>query len=166
MTRIRKWWKPVSRFFWPGLGALWALYGVYRLIHNNGYLLPGLDIVAGITLAVVPFTTVKCPNCGDPIPFKRFWDSMEYRHQFTCRRCHAHYGLPAWKVYLQNALLAGFVVTFAVLYFHRVETDMQWVYDFLDAVIFYNAFVILLARFLDYKKLDGDQAQPASKALR
>jgi hypothetical protein len=152
MIRISKWWNSVSRFIWSGIGTLWAIYGVRRLTLNDGDVLGYIAIGAGLTLAIIPLTTKKCPNCDNQSPFERIWMSVYNHEQFACDVCGARYIMPVWSRIFFYAILFGWFVIFVASVFDWINLDIMTVG--FDGIILGNALLLLLVRFSHYERLD------------
>jgi hypothetical protein len=108
VTRIGKWWNSASRFFWSGFGVLCIMGGVIQLIRDGSRVWGWMMISAGITIATIPLTTVRCPNYSSPNPFKQTWEAVYRHHQFTCYACDTQLRLPPWGHVLLNIVIYGY----------------------------------------------------------
>jgi hypothetical protein len=108
VTRLGKWWNSMSRFFWSGLGVLCLAGGIIQLIREGNTLWGWSIIGAGITITIIPLTTLKCSSCGSPHSFEQVWKTVYNHHRFTCYACYTQHRLRLWERIFLNVVIYGY----------------------------------------------------------
>ncbi len=159
ITRIGKWWNSVSRFCWSGFGVLCITGGVIQLIRDGSRAWGWMMIGAGIAIAIIPLTTVKCSNCSSPNSFEQVWKTASKHQQFTCYACGTQHGLPLWSRVFLNAIIYGYgFLTLASGCNQFILNSVISAPDYLTVVgsfPFPWALAMLLVRFSHYEGLNS-----------
>jgi len=158
VTRIGKWWNLVSRFFWSGFGVLFVIGGVVWLMRGGDKAWGWMIIGAGIAIAIIPLTTVKCSKCGSPNPFEQIWKTVYRHHRFTCYACGTQHRLPLWNHVFLNVVIYGYgFLTLASGCNQFIFNSVIRTPDYLIVVASFPipwALAMLLVRFSHYERLD------------